>query len=190
MTKTSKLNLIAGLLALALVSAMVLRTSSAAFTGSTENAGNSWDAGTVSLTDDDAGSALFTATNWKPTDTSTQCIEVTYTGSIVPSAAVQLAATVTETVVGGNGLGDDLDVDVSLGASGTTCALWTGVGASSIYTGTLAAMTGASTTWTPTASGGLDTMRAFNITVTLGADTPNTAQGEGADATFTWSATS
>lgn len=192
MSRTSKLNLLAGLLALALISAMVLRMSSAAFTGSTSNSGNSWDAGTVSLSDNDSGSAMFTAPNMKPGDSVNGCVQVTYTGSIVPSAPVSLAAAVTEQIGsnGGNGLGDDLDVTVSLGALGTTCALWTAVGASTAYSGTLAAMSGASTGWTPTASGGADTVRAFRFVITLGSDTPNTAQTDGADAVFTWSATS
>lgn len=190
MQHTSKLNVLAGVVALALVSAMVLQTSTAAFSGSTSNGGNSWGAGTVSLSDSRGGTAMFTATNWKPTDSDTQCINVTYTGSIVPGAAVELAASVTETTIAGDGLGNDLDVTVAIGALGTTCAAWTGVGATNVYVGTLADMTATSTAWTPTASGGLDSTRAFNITVTLGSDTPDSAQGEGAAAEFTWSATS
>lgn len=180
---------------LVLVSGIVLQVSSAAFTGSTDNTGNSWDAGTVTLTDDDAGSALFTATDQKPGDTATQCIEVTYGGSITPSAAVDLFAAVTETNDGtGNGLGDDLDVVVEVGAAGSSCLLF-GLGGTEVYNGTLAGFntsaSALSTGWTPVV-GGLtpDTMRPFRFTVTLGADTPNDAQGDGADADFTWSATS
>lgn len=191
MNKLRFAGIVAGLV---LVSGIVLQVSSAAFTGSTENTGNSWDAGTVTLTDDDAGSALFTATNQKPGDTATDCIEVTYGGSITPSAAVDLYAAVTESFdASGNGLGDDLDVVVELGAAGASCTLFgTGTG---IYNGTLAAFntsaSALSTGWTPVV-GGLtpDTMRPFRFTVTLGDDTANDAQGDGADADFTWSATS
>lgn len=190
----NKLRIVGIAAGLVLVSGIVLQVSSAAFTGSTDNSGNSWDAGTVKLTDNDTGTAMFTATNQKPGDTATKCIEVTYGGTITPSAAVALSAAVTESNDGtGNGLGDDLDVVVQIGAAGSTCTLFgTGTG---LYNGTLAAFntsaTPLSTGWTPVL-GGLtpDTMRPFQFTVTLGTDTLNDAQGDGADANFTWSATS
>lgn len=191
----NKLRIVGVAAGLVLVSGIVLQVSSAAFTGSTDNSDNSWDAGTVTLTDNDAGSALFTATNQKPGDTATECIEVTYGGSITPSAAVDLFAAVTEANDGtGNGLGDDLDVVLQVGAAGSSCAVF-GLAGTEIYNGTLAAFntsaTPLSTGWTPVV-GGLtpDTMRPFQFTVTLGSDTPNDAQGDGADADFTWSATS
>lgn len=176
--------------AVALVAAMVVRTTDAAFTDTTENAGNSWDAGTVTLTDDDAGSAMFTVTDMAPGDSNTSCIEVTYNGSITPSSAVDLYASVSETVVSGDGLGNDLDVTVDIGGAGETCDV--ALTKTSVYSGTLAAFNTSSspisTGWTP--APGSDTTRAFEFTATLGSDTPNSAQGEGADATFTWSASS
>ena len=198
MTRTSKIQLLSVLAALTLVSMMVLRTSSAAFSGTTENAGNSWDAGTVTLTDDGGGSALFTATGMVPGDTSTQCIEVTYTGSVDTSGTAFYVSAYTDSDGASDTgaaaeLSDDLDVDVVMGAAGDSCALWTGVGATTLHSATalqsLPATYGAGgTAWTPTAA--VDTMRAFQITVTLGADTANDAQGDGATATFTWEAQS
>ncbi len=190
MTRTSKIQaVVAVVLALALTSVMVLRTTSAAFTDTTDNASNSWDAGSVTLTDNDSGSALFSATGLVPGDSSTGCIEVTYGGSLTLSTAADLYAAVTETTVGGNGLGDDLDVVVERGAATDTCALM--VTPTTVYSGTLAAFntlgSPLATGWTP---GSGDTMRPFKFTVTLGNDTANDAQGEGADATFTWSVTS
>lgn len=179
---------IAALAAIALASAMVLQTSSAAFTDTTENAGNSWDAGTVTLTDNDSGAAMFSASGLVPGDSSTDCIEVTYDGSVTLSSAVDLYASVTETTVDGDGLGNDLDVVLEMGDAGTSCSL---IGTpTTIYNGTLAAFNTSGSplgTWTPS---GTDTMRPFRFSVTLGDDTPDSAQGEGADATFTWSATS
>ena len=177
-----------------LVSGVVLQVSSAAFTDTTENAGNSWDAGTVVI-EDDAASALFVATNQVPGDTQTNCLDVTYSGSVTPSAPIDLHAVVTETVVGDNGLGDDLDVTLEIGQLGTSCEAFVASLGGPLYTGTLAgfATSGAplSTTWTPDAeTTQLDMSRPFRFTVELGDDTPNTAQGEGAGATFTWSATS
>lgn len=192
MKRNGKLQAVGVLAGLALVSGVVLQVSSAAFTSTTENAGNSWDAGTVTLTDNDSDTALFSVTGLAPEDTGNNCIEVTYSGSIAPGAAVSLHAAVTETIGGssGDGLGDDLDIVVKMGTAGTSCAL---IGTpTSIYTGTLAAFntsaSALSTGWTPTL--GVDTMRPFQITYTLGSDTANDAQEDGADATFTWSATS
>jgi hypothetical protein len=177
-----------------LVSGIVLQVSSAAFTDTTENAGNSWDAGTVVI-DDDAASALFVATNQVPGDTATNCLDVTYSGSVTPSEPIELHATVTESTVSGNGLGDDLDVTLEIGQLGTTCETFVASLGGPLYSGTLAAFATSSaplnTTWTPDAeTTELDMSRPFRFTVTLGNDTPNSAQGEGADATFTWSATS
>jgi len=53
----------------------------AAFSGTTSNPGNSFAAGTVTIEDNDGGSALFSATNQKPGDID-RCIKVTYTGSL------------------------------------------------------------------------------------------------------------
>lgn len=48
--------------ALVVSSALVFTASQAAFTATTANGPNTWSAGTVAISDDDAGSAMFTAT--------------------------------------------------------------------------------------------------------------------------------
>ncbi len=210
MTNATKLQVGTALAGLALVSALVFRTSSAAFTGTTENAGNAWAAGTVSLTDNDSGAALFSTSAStaikKPGDTETKCIEVTYSGSITPSAAVKLYASVTDSDGGGGGTGDalklsdNLDVVITMGAKGATCTLF-GTG-TSVYSGTLAAMpttfAGGSATWTPVLTDDTttalvderDKVRPFQIKVTLNSAAPNDAQGDSSTAKFTWEATS
>lgn len=78
-------NVTAAILALALTAGLVVRTSSAAFTATTENTGNSVEAGTVVLTDDDGtSSALLTLQNSYPGYSESSCITVQYTGSIDP----------------------------------------------------------------------------------------------------------
>ncbi|MGY1760486.1 hypothetical protein ACI79G_13065 [Geodermatophilus sp. SYSU D00779] len=62
----------------------------AAFTASTDNVGNSWQTGSVVLTDSDSGSALFTTdsavspndSSLKPGSTRSRCIRLNYTGSL------------------------------------------------------------------------------------------------------------
>lgn len=177
---------------LALVSGVVLQVSSAAFTDSTDN-GSSWGAGTVDLSDSRNGVAMFAAANMVPGDGDTQCIDVTYKGSVTPAAAIALSALVVESTDGdGNGLGDDLDVTLEMGPAGTDCSTM-GTSGTAIYTGTLAGFgAGAGlATWIPDPEGGaLDMSRPFRFSIELGASTPNDAQGDGAEATFTWFATS
>ena len=66
-----------------------------AFSTSTSNTGNSVDAGTVTIEDDDGdpGVAMLSLSNARPGDSDTSCIKVTYTGSL-PST-VRLYATLT-----------------------------------------------------------------------------------------------
>jgi hypothetical protein len=52
------------------------------FSATTQNAGNEISTGTVSISDNDAGSALYNITGAKPGDTVSKCIRVTYTGSL------------------------------------------------------------------------------------------------------------
>ncbi len=167
-------------------SALVWQTSGAAFTASTDTTG-SFSAGTVTLTDDDGGSALFTATGWVPSDTTTGCIEVSYGGSVDPGNPVTLTTASSDTPDGdGNGLSDDLDVTVELGTAGSDCTSFT-VGSTLATTTPLSTLTSGgatSTGWTP--APGTDDMRPFRITVTLGDDTANDAQGDSTSGTFTW----
>lgn len=174
----------AAVAALALVSTMVVRTSSAAFTATTENTNNSWEAGTVTLTDDDSATALFSGlTGLKPGSTEIDCIAVTYGGSL--AASVKLYATIT----GGDGLGDYITMDIDRGTTATfagDCSTFAETEAD-IYTGALSSMgtsfAGGHGTWAP--AGGSETV-AYRFTYTL-ADN-NLAQGKTATATFTWEA--
>jgi hypothetical protein len=52
------------------------------FTASTQNTGNELTAGTVSISDNDAGQAMFNVNGARPGDSWTRCIKVTYTGSL------------------------------------------------------------------------------------------------------------
>ena len=54
-----------------------------AFSSQTENPGNVITAGTVTLEDNDGGSALYALTGAKPGDSKTSCIQVTYKGKMV-----------------------------------------------------------------------------------------------------------
>jgi predicted ribosomally synthesized peptide with SipW-like signal peptide len=65
-----------------------------AFSSTTSNSGNSFAAGTVLLSDNDAGSALYSVSNAKPNDSSVTCIKVTYTGTLPADVKLYTTSTV------------------------------------------------------------------------------------------------
>lgn len=167
---------------------MVMASSYSAFSSTTANPANSWAAGTVQI-DNDASTALFSATNLKPGATESKCLTVKSTGSLASS--VKLYATdVSQT----KGLGDHLKVTVEEGNANATCASFSGT--TVVNAKTLSAFgndnksfaTGVGA-WTPAgASSGSPVNRAYRITYVLDAGVPNTAQGGTASAGFTWEA--
>ncbi len=171
--------------ALLMAALLAIGSSWAAFSATTENAANDFAAGTVALTDNDAGVALFdTLTNLKPGDGETDCIEVTYSGTL--DAQVRMYGSVTA----GTGLEDYLDFTVERGTG--TCAAFTA--AAMVWdTGTdgdlgvfLAGATNYATgvdAWNVTGGGPDDTV-PYRITATL--QDNNAAQGLASTVTFTW----
>ncbi len=176
----------AAVLSAAAVSALVFTATNAAFSDTTDNTGNSFEAGTVELVDNDGGSALFAVTDMVPGDTETGCIEVTYNGTIV-------GADLTGLNLYGASSGDaamiaELDLTVNRSAAGGTCGAF--VSAATVYTGDLGSLgtdfaTG-SAGLTPSATG--ETV-AYQINVTLPASASNADQGLTADVDFTWEVT-
>src|SRR6185436_8361442 len=86
------------LLIVGVVGAIVGVGTLSAFSSNTSNTGNNFDAGTVYITDNDAGSALYSVTNRKPGDSVTSCIKVTYGGTL--GADVHLYTTSSINAVG------------------------------------------------------------------------------------------
>jgi hypothetical protein len=79
---------------LLLAGSLVWQSTAAAFTATTDNTGNTWQAGSVTLTDSDAGSALFdSAANGalRPGSNRSRCIRVDYTGDL--TADIRLSVT-------------------------------------------------------------------------------------------------
>ena len=155
--------------------------SQAAFTATTANSANSWNAGTVTLSDDDTGSTMFTISDMAPNDTNTVCLAVTYSGSIVP-ADVRMYGSTTGT------LDDYLDTTIEIGTGGgfASCAGFTP--SSTLFNNTL---TNFAATHSSYASGLAaftaatnPTTQVVRITVTL--QDNNAAQGLSATATFTF----
>jgi hypothetical protein len=105
-----------------------------AFSSQTSNPGNNFSAGTVNISDNDAGAAAYNVSNGKPNSTQTSCVRVVYTGSL--DADVHLY---TPEAIGT--LGPYVNLTIQPGTQATpnmNCSGFTPVG-SAAYTGTLSA---------------------------------------------------
>lgn len=189
-------NLAKGVLPLGILASagLVWQSSYAAFSGTTSNAGNSFTAGTVKLTDSANGTAILNASALKPGDTGQACIALTYGGSLASNAKLYVAPGDLTTTTPSN-LAPYLTLKVDEG-SGTAadCSDFSSVAndynAANAATGTLDDFAATSTnfatgagSWSPNANGQTRTYR-FTWTVQ---DT-NAAQGLNATVKFTWEA--
>jgi hypothetical protein len=86
MSKTKKL--LASALVVGVLGSLVALGVFGLFSATTQNSGNEISAGTIAISDNDAGSAMFNITNAKPGETWTRCIKVLYSGGL--SAVVHL----------------------------------------------------------------------------------------------------
>ena len=165
----------------------------AALSGTTGNAGNTFQAGDVKIHDNDGGTnALITFTNKRPGDIDNRCIHLSYTGTL--SATVKMYASVSGL------LADHINVTVTRGTQSSpsfgTCTGFTadainyGMGNGIVYQGTLSGLpsTYATGVTDPVAGWTSATSATYRFTVSL-ADV-NAAQGQTSGATFTWEARS
>lgn len=171
--------------------ALVLTASRAAFSANTSNSANQFTAGTVTLTDDDSDSAMFTVTNIAPNDPAeVRCIEVTYGGTITDPGEVRLySGGLTDS----GSLADELDITIEIGTGATTgltdCSSFSASSAifttdtlstfNSIHT---AYATGI-TAWDPSSS---PETRTFRFTVDLPSDAADVQGDSVTDLVFTW----
>jgi hypothetical protein len=170
------------LVALLCSGALIWRSSDAAFSSKATNPGDSWSAGQVSLTDDDAGAAMFSVTGLKPGSYGSKCIAVTYTGNVASSVKLYASAS-------SGTLNTYLSVTVEQGTVGNFagCGSFSG---STIYSGTLGGFISAKNSfatgvgsWTPSTNG---TDQVYKISYQLLAD--NAAISLSSTCTFTWEA--
>ncbi len=165
----------------------------AALSGTTENAANSFSAGTVVLTDNDAGTALLSLANARPGAPVSNCLQVSYTGSL--TAGVRLYGTyagalspyVKITVTRGT------DAAPSFGSCTTfvaDTANHRGLGAGILFSGPLSTFptTFATGLVDPTATWATNTRISYRFSAEI-LDT-NAAQGLTSTAGFTWEARS
>jgi Camelysin metallo-endopeptidase len=118
---------------LAAVTAVAGFATFSAFSSTTANSGNTFDAGSVVLGDNDLGAAMYTVSNQKPGQSTVKCIKLTYTGTL--DADVKLYTTTSV-----NASAQYIDLVVEKGTSDTStfpnCGTFSSQ--STLYTGTLA----------------------------------------------------
>lgn len=182
-----------------LLTGAVITSSSASFSGVTENGPQSWTASTVALTDNLA-SAMFSADNISPGYTETHCITVS-SSATVPTALKMYTSAVSATgPEGAPLLSSNLNVSVMEGSGGVNTEGQPG--------GCEGFVPEAGQTETPTFAGTLASFannasfengvgnftlpaggtRQYQITVDLPSDASNDLQGTTAGATFMWEA--
>jgi len=103
----------AGPVAVLLAGVLVWQGSNAAFTTETFNAGNNWQAGSVALSNDGTGGAMFSLTGLTPGATGSKCIVVTATSTVAG-----LVKTYVQNPTA-NGLENNIDVTIEQGTGGT-----------------------------------------------------------------------
>jgi hypothetical protein len=175
---------------------VLLSGTVSSFNQVSSNASNALSAGTISITDNDAGTALLSLTNAKPGDTATGCVVVSYSG-VAPSSVVMYGTP-------GGTLGDFLDLKVTRGTiSGTpvanSCTNFTADAVNYIGQGNGVVFSGVLSTWPATSAAGVvdpvagtpriwatGESHAYRVQVTL--QSALAAQGRTATQTFTWQA--
>ena len=182
---TSLVRLTATATAMLMLTVLIVTHSEAAFSDTTDNTANSFATGSVILNDDDSGSAMFSVSDMSPGSPVVECIDVTYTGSIVPATVRMYGAS------GGTGLAGYLDTTIEMGTGGVfgDCSSFVPSGPA-IYVGTIDGFSTAHSNWAT----GLATFapaanpdnRVFRITVDVQNDP--LAQGLTATADFTFEA--
>jgi hypothetical protein len=168
----------------AAVSMSIMQYSKAAFSSTTSNTANSWTTGSVTISDDDSGTAMFNATGLTGGSSVQHCIKVTYTGSVTAGVSIAIYGTSS------GSLGPYLNLTIDQGTGGTfaSCAGFSSGG--TIYSGTVSNFASTYTNfgnglaaWNPVST---PDNRVYRFTVTV--QNNNAAQGLTASADYTWEA--
>jgi hypothetical protein len=185
--RTARLGGLAAVVVGLLLSGLLIWTTSyAAYSATTQNTGDSWATGSVGLTDDDGGTALFTATGLRPGSTASRCLVVSSSGTLpatvrmygtdlvaTKSLASWITLTVTQGTGGGAGSCAGFVPDPASAVTSTLAAFPTSYGA---------ATAGWSLAGTPAES------RTYRISYTVDPNAPNSTQSATAAMTFVWEA--
>jgi hypothetical protein len=168
------------LIVLAIVGVIGAIGAFSAFSSQTDNPGNIVSTGTVTLADNDGGTALYNITNGKPGSTQVSCIRVSYTGSLdsdvklyTPSTVGALAPYVNLKIEGGT----------QASPSFPSCTGFTPDSGAAVFDNTLdqfpTSYAGGISDYPGTSATKWQTNDAvvYRVTATVSASTPDTSQG-------------
>jgi hypothetical protein len=175
----------AAALSFILIALLVVTSSRAAFVAQNDNTSNQVTAASIDLTDNDSGTAMFNnVTGLMPGTNVDRCIDVTYTGSVDPTA-VLLYSNGTPTGTLGQYLNLTIDIGNDTADAFRSCATFAST--SQLYNGTLDGFVAAHanyaaglSTWDPAGSPETKTFR-FRVSV------QDNAAAEGLTSTFGFS---
>ena len=166
------------------------------FSSTTQNSGNELTSGTVEFSDNDSGSALYSATGVRPGESLTRCIKTTYSGSL--PALVRLYSASTP-----GPLAQYIDLAITQGtqASSTfpSCTGFTPDATGTIFSGTLQSFeqtrssyaNGVVTAPAGKASWSKGEALVYRVVATLQATAPDSSQGWSSGVhSFVWEARS
>ena len=177
MTKTKKV--VRTIVVAGVLCSLAAIATFSAFTSQADNPGNNVTAGTVTLADNDSGTALYSMAAAKPGDSVTKCIKVTYTGSLDADVKFYSPSTI-------GSLGQYVNLQVEPGTQAGTpgagvCTGFTADGGNlfnntlnnlpATYAAGVADNPGAATKWVN------GDAVAYRVTATLSATAPDAAQG-------------
>lgn len=189
----AKVQIIGAFIAMLLIAGVVVRASSAAFSGEVSNAGNAFETGSLAL-GTDVATEMFNVTGMVPGQVEERCVTVTYSGSTAnPAPVVVYSGGYTHA-----GTLDDwllITVEEGTGATNVACAGFTpAVGTAALPETTLKTFNTAHTdystgvgTWDPAAT---PETQQYRFTVKLNAATPDAQEGQSlTDFAVTWEVT-
>lgn len=166
------------------------------FSATTQNAGNEVSSGTVELSDNDSGAALYNATGIRPGEALSRCVKTTYAGSL--SALVRLYSPSTP-----GPLAQYIDLTITQGtqASSTfpSCTGFSPDATGVIFSGTLQSFeqtrnsyaNGIATVPVGKSSWANGEALVYRVQATLQASAPNSSQGWSSGVhSFVWEARS
>jgi Camelysin metallo-endopeptidase len=166
-----------------------------AFSSTAASGGSQFAAGTVTLADNDSGSALYSVSDAKPGDAVTKCIKVTYSGSIDSDVRIYTSSSI-------GSLGSYIDLTITPGTQTTpsfpSCTGFTADSGGALFSGTLASFGSGKNSYTNGVSDypGTSVTKwatgdsvVYRIVATLQSAAPDAAQGLTTGShTFSWEA--
>lgn len=187
MARTLSLKVLASIAALSLFGAVGAWGTYSAFTDTTQSSGSTFSSGTVHITDDDAGSAMFALTGMVPGVQAIKCINVT-NGGDVPFANVALSAATSGALAGAL----QVTIDKGTGATGgaaSSCGSFVS-SAAGIVSGLLNALPTGAAPFDDSSAWAVGATRSYRVAVKLDPLAAGTLQGKTASLDLTWTASS